>query len=168
MVHQEFSEEGRKARFEQWENYGVERLKSDLQADPYRRVGSGPVQSLAWEFVRMKEAERSKAATAAMGLSKSPALDALGRHSWSTSLEQALSREGPGTLKYALRSSTEAIESDTSSSTALTKPVLEETSRKPSGEIFTLKPTVYGVGVDLKELARRFRAWLARRRSSAP
>jgi hypothetical protein len=47
MVHQEFSEEGRRARFEQWEKYGVERRKSDLQSDPYRRVGSGPVQNLA-------------------------------------------------------------------------------------------------------------------------
>ena len=47
MVHQQFSEEGRRARFEQWEKYGVDRLKSDLQSDPYRRVGSGPVQNLA-------------------------------------------------------------------------------------------------------------------------
>ena len=60
MVHQEFSEEGRRARFEQWEKYGVDRLKSDLQSDPYRRVGSGPVQNLAWEFVRMKEAEQTQ------------------------------------------------------------------------------------------------------------
>jgi hypothetical protein len=33
MVHQEFSEEGRNARFEQWEKYGVERLKADLETD---------------------------------------------------------------------------------------------------------------------------------------
>jgi hypothetical protein len=46
MVHQEFSEEGRRTRFEQWEKYGVERLKSDLQSDPYRRVGSGARLSL--------------------------------------------------------------------------------------------------------------------------
>ena len=38
MVHHEFSEEGRKARFEQWEKYGADRLKNDLQTDPYRRV----------------------------------------------------------------------------------------------------------------------------------
>jgi hypothetical protein len=61
MVHQEFSEEGRKTRFEQWEKYGADRLKSYLQADPDRRVGSKPVQDLAWEFVRMKEAEQAKA-----------------------------------------------------------------------------------------------------------
>jgi hypothetical protein len=64
MVHQEFSEEGRKTRFEQWEKYGVDRLKTDLETDPYRRVGSGPVQNLAWEFVRMKEAEQAKARAA--------------------------------------------------------------------------------------------------------
>ena len=64
MVHQEFSEEGRRTRFEQWEKYGVDRLKSDLESDPYRRVGSGPVQNLAWEFVRMKEAEQAESGAA--------------------------------------------------------------------------------------------------------
>jgi hypothetical protein len=56
MPSEGISEAGRKARFEQWEKYGPDRLKSDLQIDPYRRVGSKPVQDLAWEFVRMKEA----------------------------------------------------------------------------------------------------------------
>jgi hypothetical protein len=93
MVHQEFSEEGRRARFEQWEKYGVDRLKSDLQSDPYRRVGSGPVQNLAWEFVRMKEAEQAKARAA---------------------------------------------------------------EEKPA-EIVTLKPSIHGVSVDLKEMGRRIR-----------
>jgi hypothetical protein len=38
----------------------VDRLKSDLQSnDPYRRVGSGPEQNLAWDWVRMKEAEEA-------------------------------------------------------------------------------------------------------------
>jgi hypothetical protein len=64
MADDEISKEGRRVRFEQWEKYGVERLKSDLQTDPYRRVGSGPLQNLAWEFVRMKEAERTKAGVA--------------------------------------------------------------------------------------------------------
>jgi hypothetical protein len=94
MVHQEFSEEGRKARFEQWEKYGVDRLKSDLQSrDPYRSVGSGPEQKLAWEFVRMKEAEQAKAHTA---------------------------------------------------------------EEKPA-EMVTLKPSIHGVSVDLKEVGRRIR-----------
>lgn len=58
MANDEISEAGRRARFEQWEKYGADRLKSDLQIDPYRRVGSKPVQDLAWEFVRMKDAEQ--------------------------------------------------------------------------------------------------------------
>jgi hypothetical protein len=93
MVHQEFSEEGRRTRFERWEKYGVERLKNDLQSDQYRRVGSGPVQNLAWEFVRMKEAEQAKARAA---------------------------------------------------------------EEKPA-EIVTLKPSIHGVSVDLKEMGRRIR-----------
>ena len=90
MVHQEFSEEGRRTRFEQWEKYGVERLKSDLQSDPY---WSGAVQNLAWEFVRMKEAEQAKARAA---------------------------------------------------------------EEKPA-KIVTLKPSIHGVSVDLKEMGRRFK-----------
>jgi hypothetical protein len=58
MADDEISDEGRRARFEQWEKYGADRLKSDLQIDPYRGVGSKPVQDLAWVFVRMKEAEQ--------------------------------------------------------------------------------------------------------------
>jgi hypothetical protein len=58
---------GRKARFEQWEKYGADRLKSDLEADPYRRVGSKAVQDLAWEFVRMKQAEKSSDAQEILG-----------------------------------------------------------------------------------------------------
>jgi hypothetical protein len=54
MAH-EFSEEGRKARFEQWERLGLDRVRNDLRSDPYRRVGSGDVQNLAWEWVRLKE-----------------------------------------------------------------------------------------------------------------
>jgi hypothetical protein len=61
MADDEISEEGRKTRFAQWEKYGADRLKSDLQTDPYRRVGSGAVQNLAWEFVRMKEEENELA-----------------------------------------------------------------------------------------------------------
>jgi hypothetical protein len=83
-----------------------------------------------------------------------------------STLKDALSGEGPGTLRYALRSSAEMPGADASLSAVKEKPKPERTSPK-SGEIFTLKPTVYGVGIDLKELARRFRAWRGRRRSSA-
>jgi class 3 adenylate cyclase len=105
MVHQEFSEEGRKARFEQWEEYGLERLKSDLQTDPYRRVGSGPLQRLAWEWVRLKEAEQTKVGMQTMELSKSPAVGAKGRRKPWGLLDEVLSGKGPGTLDYAPRPS---------------------------------------------------------------
>jgi hypothetical protein len=59
------------------------------------------------------------------------------------------------------------IGDDASSLTATAKPEPEPTSPKPSGEIFTLKPTLYGVGVDFKELARRFHAWRAGRRGAS-
>ena len=81
MAH-EFSEEGRKARFEQWEKLGLDRVKSDLQSDPYRRVGSGDVQNLAWEWVRIKEAE--------MGLKETDREAAL-RGLYSSSLDEVLS-----------------------------------------------------------------------------
>jgi hypothetical protein len=41
------------------------------------------------------------------------------------------------------------------------------TAVKPSAEILTLKPTVYGIGIDLKELARRVRAWYTRWRGKS-
>lgn len=62
MANEEISEEGRRARFEQWEKLGLDRVKGDLQADPYCRIGSGAVQNLAWEWVRMKDAEQVAAA----------------------------------------------------------------------------------------------------------
>jgi hypothetical protein len=70
-------------------------VKSDLVADPYTWVGAKPVQDLAWEFVRMKEAEQA----------------------------------------------------------AVAKPA----------EAVTLKPSIYGVGVDLKEVGRRIRGHLKKK-----
>jgi hypothetical protein len=115
----------------------------------------------------IKEAEQSQSAVDAMGLTRNPALDAMGVKSdlWSTSLGEALRGDGSGTLKYALRSSPDTTGDDASVPDVKIKP--EPTSPKPPGEIFTLKPTVYGVGVDLKEMARRFRAWRARRQGTS-
>jgi hypothetical protein len=49
----------RKARFDRWEKLGLDRIKSDLvQTGGNRDVGGPPeVRELAWEWVRMKEAE---------------------------------------------------------------------------------------------------------------
>ncbi len=56
-------EAGRKARFDRWEKLGLDRIKSDLvQTGGIRDVGGPPeVRELAWEWVRMKEAEASAA-----------------------------------------------------------------------------------------------------------
>ena len=85
----EISEAGRRQRFERWEALGLDRVKQDLVDGGHRLVGGPPqVRELAWEWVRIKEAERDEAA------------------------------------------------------------------KKP-GEAVTLKPGLYGVSVDLKELSRR-------------
>jgi hypothetical protein len=57
----EISEEGRRARFAQWEKIGVDRIKHDLLNGGYQLVG-GPtaVRNLAWTWVRQKEQEQLK------------------------------------------------------------------------------------------------------------
>jgi hypothetical protein len=87
----EIDEEGRQARFEKWEQLGLDRIKHDLLNGGHSLVGGRPaVRRLAWEWVRMKESA----------------------------------------------------------------------SKPDSKEILTLKPTLWGVGIDLKELGRRFlRLW---------
>ena len=61
MSGDEISEKGRQERFAQWEEIGVDRIKHDLQNGGFRVVG-GPLQEqkLAWEWVRMKEAETAR------------------------------------------------------------------------------------------------------------
>jgi hypothetical protein len=47
------SEEGRRTRFEQWEQLGLDRVKADLQSGGWQVVGGTPaVRDLAWEWVR--------------------------------------------------------------------------------------------------------------------
>lgn len=106
------SAEGRRVRFEQWEKLGPDRVKADLLNGGYQLIG-GPsaVRDLAWEWVRIKEAE---AATA-------------------TSLSSDL-------------------------------PSVQPTATPSSAEIFTLRPTIYGVGIDVKELWRRLKGWWESRR----
>jgi hypothetical protein len=162
-VADEISEEGRQARFAQWEKLGLDAIKQDLATGGYRLVGGPPqVRVLAREWVQMKETEL-RTVSEVLGLSRNPVLDALRLRT--TPLDDILRGEGPGTLNYALQSTAGTIDVAASSSPA--KPVSEPPSSKPSAEVFTLKPTVYGVGVDLKELACRVRAWRARRRGKA-
>ena len=96
----QISDAGRKARFKQWEEPGLDQVRADLLSGGHRLVGGPPaVRKLAGEWVRMKEAERQQ-----------------------TSL-----------------------------------PAQQKT------ELLTLKPTVWGMGIDLKELGRRipdFVSWV--------
>jgi hypothetical protein len=52
--------EGRRARFVRWEQLGLDQVKHDLENGGHRVVG-GPssVQRLAWDWVRLKEAEQT-------------------------------------------------------------------------------------------------------------
>jgi hypothetical protein len=53
------SDAGRKARFDRWEEFGLDRVKADLVHNGGRGEigGTNDVRELAWEWVRMKEAE---------------------------------------------------------------------------------------------------------------
>jgi hypothetical protein len=57
----EISQEGRIARFSEWEKRGVEVIKADLlQGGGTRFVGGPPaVRNLAWEWVHSKETDES-------------------------------------------------------------------------------------------------------------
>jgi hypothetical protein len=99
MAQDEISEAGAKARFAQWDQIGLDRIKADLLSGGHRLVGGPPsVRDLAWKWVRMQEAGR-------------PEIDGAAR---------------------------------------------QPTSPK---ELLTLKPTLWGVGFDLKEAGRRARRW---------
>jgi hypothetical protein len=87
------SQEGRIARFAQWEKRGVDAIKADLNTGGTRYVGGPPaVRALAWEWVRGRESNIQRPA-------------------------------------------------------------------QPSSELLTLRPGVWGVNIDLKELWRRALRW---------
>ena len=96
----------RKARFESWEQLGVDAIRTDLEMTGGLRFVGGPpsVRNLAWEWVRMKE------------------------------------RQKP-----------EPVSPSTSNSPT-TPP-----QQKP--EVFTVRPSFWGMSIDLKELGRRIVTW---------
>jgi hypothetical protein len=56
MADDVISEEGRRARFEQWETLGLDRVKADLTNGGYQIIGGTPaVRDLAWEWIRLKD-----------------------------------------------------------------------------------------------------------------
>jgi len=106
MSDDEISEEGRRRRFAQWEQLGVDVIRTDLEATGGRRFVGGPpaVRKLAWEWVRSKE-----------------------------------------------------VSSSTGASSRFEVPVVPPTPAER--ELVTLKPTLWGVGIDLKEVGRRVYKW---------
>jgi hypothetical protein len=182
VVHQEFSEEGRRARFEQWEKYGADRLKSDLQTDPYRRVGSKPVQDLAWEFVRMKEQgseadqhniqkdswELLKTIEHATRGSATPvAVEQLGDLQMTVdeikAAFQYLKEKGLIQANFAIfyaarlrAAGHDAIQQAEMAGARQPQPATPAREEK-SSELLTLKPGMWGMSIDLKEAGRRIR-----------
>lgn len=116
------SAEGRRARFERWEKLGLDRVKADLVNGGHQIIGGPPaVRELAWDWVRIKEAEAASLAPS------------------STALSEGSRSSRPNAPE-----------------TASTLPSLAEA---PKSELLTLKPSLWGVGIDLKEAWRRLRSW---------
>jgi hypothetical protein len=63
-TNDKISEAGRKARFEQWEQIGVDAIRSDLLLTGGDRLVGGPpaVRELAREWVKLKEQEQAERA----------------------------------------------------------------------------------------------------------
>lgn len=115
MADEEITEEGRRARYEYWEQLGLDRVKHDLLNGGYQVVGGGPkVKEMAWEWVRLKEAlpvrmnaaydiEAAKAVYAAI-----EHLVAAGKRAHSISVPEEATRilvgQGAGTIGQAAAS----------------------------------------------------------------
>jgi hypothetical protein len=140
----EISEAGRKARFARWEELGLDVIRTDLEATGGLRMVGGPpaVRKLAWEWVRMKEAERAKSADGSMSL------DELAR---------------PAQPQASLGDPVSGSISDDLVAAASSRRHVQTLPSTPrphqQGEILTLKPGIWGMSVDLKELGRRILNW---------
>jgi hypothetical protein len=137
-----FSEAGRKARFEQWEKLGCDQVKHDLLNGGYRVVGGPPQErELAWEWVRMKEAEQlARSGTNLADLVEPPG----------PSLDELVGSPCP-TLDDLVASPHRQVQTPASAPRPPSPP--------PQTEIVTLKPSLYGMSIDLKELGRRGLKW---------
>jgi hypothetical protein len=121
VANGEIDEAGCQARFERWEQLGLDVIRIDLEATGGRRVvgGSPAVRRLAWEWVGIKEAERAAIAVS------------------------------PG----AARSKAPALPDHPPSSLKPPAPF------GPRAELFTLRPGIWGMSLDIKEAWRRARRW---------
>jgi hypothetical protein len=138
MSSYEISEAGRQTRFAHWERLGLDRVKADLLNGGHQIVGGPPqVRDLAWEWVQMKEAEQRAASNQSS--------DILGEGGpLSPGFEDPLGAISPA--------ATRRLGSD------LTPPSAADKHQ----ELFTLKPTLWGIGIDLREAWRRTRVWWQR------
>jgi hypothetical protein len=155
MTDDEISEAGRKARFERWEKLGLDAIRQDLATGGHRLVGGPPqVRELAREWVKMKEAEQevdARAVLRALGVAPAP------------SVEDILSGRDTA-LDELVRSAAPPSASIPASGQEAPAPPAPAVSQEKRAELVTLRPNLYGIGIDLKELARRLRSWLHRRR----
>jgi hypothetical protein len=140
-----FSEAGRKARFERWEKLGCDQVKHDLLNGGYRVVGGPPQErELAWEWVRMKEAEQlARSSINLADLVEPP----------STNLDDLVGSPRP-TLDDLVASASSHRQAQAPAS--VPRPA---SPPPPKAEIVTLKPSLYGMSIDLKELGRRGLNW---------
>jgi hypothetical protein len=147
----EISDAGRKDKFEQWEKFGLDQVKHDLLNGGFRVVGGPPqVRALAWEWVRMKEAEQKTQPEMSAG----EILRALGLEKSSTGNLLGAQETDLDRLVKAAAGSTEPA----------TAPSPKATSAEKRADVFTFKPNFHGIGLDLNELARRFQRWRKRRK----
>jgi hypothetical protein len=186
VTDDEISEDGRRARFEQWEKLGLDRVKADLLNGGYQLIGGPPsVQKLAWEWVRLKEMSRPAAlrrdkdlirkllqildeAGTDRGFSfEAVEAESLGRplddirYNLQQAEDMGLIEVGSKPLNgewRILRLTPAGHEFLESTQTMATQSAAAVSQQKP-GEILTLKPTLWGIGIDLKEVWRRARQW---------
>ena len=180
----EISEAGRKARFERWEQLGLDRVKNDLLSGGHRLVGGPPsVQKLAWEWVRMKEAGGTSPRDiqadalqllkvierATRGSADPVVLDTLGdlgmtadqaKTAFHHLKSKALIEANFG-IFYAARLSAAGHDAIAAADRAATvNPAAPEAK---SSELLSLKPGIWGFSIDLKEAARRLRRRLTKK-----
>ena len=186
MTEDIISEEGRRSRFEQWEQLGVDQVKADLQNGGWRIVGGTPaVRALAWEWVRLKEMppqtarRRDKDLVRKLlqileqsGTTRGFSFDAVEAESLCRSLDDIRynlqQAEDMGLIEVGskplsgewriLRLTPAGHDFLEATPAVATQNVAATGQQKPS-EILTLKPTFWGIGIDLKEAGRRMLRW---------
>ena len=183
MASGEISESGRQERFARWEQLGVSQVKQDLLNGGHRVVGGPPaVQALAWEWVRLKEKEpvkRFDVQAAAIELLKeinrvtqgslAPVVleELRNLHLQPEQAKQAFQYlkskgliEANFKIFHAARLSAAGHDAILAESTReQPKPALVPVP-EPKKEMITLRPGIWGVSIDLKEAASRFRNWI--------